>query len=103
MHLTQRERERLLIYVAANLASQRRDDGIKLNYPETVALITDEMMEAARRGASYDSVREAGKTAVSSDETMQYIPEMVDRVDAEIVFPEGTKFVSVAYPVAEPE
>lgn len=98
MRLTEHERNRLLVYVAAELARRRRENGIDLSYPETVALISDEMLEAARGGSSYDEVRAVGRAAVGADETMDGVPAMVDAVQVEATFPEGTKLVTLTDP-----
>ena len=100
MRLTDRERDRLLVYVAAELARRRRADGIALNHPETVAMITDEMMEAARRGESYESVLQAGRDAVDIEETMEGVPEMIDSIEVEVMMSEGMKLVSLSDPFA---
>ena len=98
MRLTQRERERLLVHMAAELARKRRKDDVKLNYPEAVAIIADTMIEAARRGASYQEVLSEGREAVAAEETMEWVPEMIDSVDVEVRLREGTKFVSLREP-----
>jgi urease gamma subunit len=98
MKLTRHERERLLVYVAAELGRRRRENGVKLNYPETVAIITDEMAEAARAGHSYDEVLAVGREAVSKDDVMYGVPDMIDTVQVEATFPEGTKLVTLADP-----
>lgn len=101
MHLTDHEQDRLLVYVAAQLARRRRENGVKLNYPETKALVADEMLEAARAGHSYEEVLDVGRAAVSADETMDGIPSMIDLVQVEANFPEGTKLVTLTDPFEE--
>lgn len=101
MKLTDRERDRLLVYVAAELARRRRVDGIALNHPETVAIITDEMMEAARRGESYESVLQAGREAVERADTMDGVPGMIDSIEVEVMLSEGMKLVSLEDPFPE--
>lgn len=98
MHLTNHEVERLLVYVAADLARRRRDEGIALNYPETVALVSDEMFEAARAGRDYDDVLEAGRDAVDCEDVMAGVPSMIDTIQVEATFPEGTKLVTLTDP-----
>lgn len=101
MHLTPRERDRLLVYVAAELARDRRKDGVDLNHPEAVALISDEMIEAARRGSSYNEVLKAGYGALSEQDVMTHVPDMVDHLEVEVMFTEGTKLVPIEYPISE--
>ena len=91
MHLTQREQEKLLIVVAADLARKRRDRGVKLNHPEAIALITAELLEGARDGKTV--------TYVTRDEVMEGVPEMITDVQVEATFPDGTKLVTVHNPI----
>jgi urease subunit gamma len=97
--LTPREQEALLIYVAANLARTRRGRGLKLNYPESVALISEAMMEAARDGLSVTEAASLGATVLSKDDVMDGIPELVSLVQIEATFPDGTKLVSCHNPI----
>ena len=99
MYLTPREQEGLLIYVAADLARKRRDRGLKLNYPEAVALISEAMMEAARDGRSVTEAAEIGARTVAFDEVMDGIPALVSLVQIEATFPDGTKLVSCHDPI----
>ncbi|TLD72328.1 urease subunit gamma [Phragmitibacter flavus] len=99
MHLSPRETEKLLIVVAADLARRRRDRGVKLNHPETVALITAEIMEGARDGRSVSDLMSYGTTLVKRDEVMEGVPEMIHDVQVEATFPDGTKLVTVHNPV----
>lgn len=99
MHLSPREQEKLLIVVAADVARRRRDRGVKLNYPETIALITAEIMEGARDGRSVADLMSYGTTIVKRDEVMEGIPEMIHEVQVEATFPDGTKLVTVHNPV----
>lgn len=99
MHLSPREQEKLLIVVAADLARRRRDRGVKLNYPETVALISAEIMEGARDGRSVAELMSFGTTIVKRAEVMEGIPEMIHEVQVEATFPDGTKLVTVHNPV----
>jgi urease subunit gamma len=99
MHLSPREQEKLLIVVAADVARRRRDRGVKLNHPETVALITAEILEGARDGRSVADLMSFGTTIVKRAEVMEGIPEMIHEVQVEATFPDGTKLVTVHHPV----
>jgi urease subunit gamma len=99
MHLSPREQEKLLIVVAGDLARRRRDRGLKLNYPETIALITSELLEAARDGKSVAELMSLGTTFVRRDEVMEGVPEMIHDIQVEATFPDGTKLVTVHNPV----
>jgi urease subunit gamma len=99
MHLTQREQEKLLIFVAAELARKRQQRGLKLNYPEAVALITAEIMEAARDGKSVAEVMTYGATILGRDQVMDGVAEMIHEVQVEATFPDGTKLVTVHDPI----
>src|ERR1700744_133866 len=99
MHLSPREQENLLIVVAADLARRRRDRGVKLNYPETVALITAEIFEGARDGKSVAELMSFGTTLVKRSEVMEGVAEMIHDVQVEATFPDGTKLVTVPNPV----
>jgi len=99
MHLSPREQEKLLIVVAADLARRRRARGLKLNYPETVALITSEIMEGARDGRTVADLMSYGATLLSRDDVMEGVPEMIHEVQVEATFPDGTKLVTVHHPV----
>src|SRR5829696_8329019 len=99
MHLTQREQEKLLIFVAAELARKRQARGLKLNYPEAVAIITAEIMEAARDGRSVAEIMVWGTTILSSADVMDGIAEMIHDVQVEATFPDGTKLVTVHDPI----
>jgi urease subunit gamma len=99
MHLSPREQEKLLIVVAADVARRRRDRGVKLNYPETVALISAEIMEGARDGRRVADLMSYGTTIVKRSEVMEGIPEMIHEVQVEATFPDGTKLVTVHNPV----
>jgi urease gamma subunit len=98
MKLTQHERDRLLVYVAAELARRRLGDGVRLGHPETVALIADEMHRAARAGQDLDSVLNAGRKAVDEANVLDGVPEMIEMVQVEATFPEGTKLVTLTDP-----
>lgn len=99
MHLTQREQEKLLIFVAAELARKRRARGLKLNYPEAVALITAEIMEAARDGKSVAEIMTWGTTLLTKEDVMDGIADMIHDVQVEATFPDGTKLVTVHDPI----
>lgn len=99
MHLSPREQEKLLVVVAADLARRRRDRGVKLNYPEAVALITAEIFEGARDGRSVAELMSFGTTIVSRDQVMDGVAEMIHEVQVEATFPDGTKLVTVHNPV----
>jgi urease gamma subunit len=99
MKLTQREQEKLMIVVAADLARRRKDRGLKLNYPEAIALITYEIMEGARDGKSVAELMSEGTKILSSEEVMEGIPEMIHDIQVEATFPDGTKLVTVHEPI----
>jgi urease subunit gamma len=99
MHLTQREQERLLIFVAAEVARRRQKRGLKLNYPEAVAILTAEILEAARDGKSVAEIMTFGTTILGRAETMEGVPEMIHEVQVEATFPDGTKLVTVHDPI----
>ena len=98
MELTPREKDKLLIFVAAQLAEQRRARGVKLNYPETVALISAAIMEGARDGRSVAELMSAGTQMLRREEVMEGVPEMIAEVQVEATFPDGTKLVTVHNP-----
>lgn len=99
MHLSPREQEKLLIVVAADVARRRRERGLRLNYPETVAIISAEIMEGARDGRSVAELMSFGTTIVKRAEVMEGVPEMIHEVQVEATFPDGTKLVTVHNPV----
>ena len=99
MNLTPREREKLLVSVAAMVARGRLQRGVKLNHPEAVALITDFVVEGARDGRSVADLMEAGAHVVRADQCMDGIPEMIHSVQVEATFPDGTKLVTVHHPI----
>jgi urease subunit gamma len=99
MHLSPREQEKLLVVVAGDLARRRRDRGLKLNYPETIALITSEIFEGARDGKSVSELMSYGTTLVTRDQVMEGVAEMIHDIQVEATFPDGTKLVTVHHPV----
>ncbi len=99
MHLTPHEQEKLMIYVAAMVARDRRARGLKLNYPEAVALITAEILEGIRDGKSVAELMSFGATILTRADVMEGIAEMIDLVQVEGTFPDGTKLVSVHQPI----
>jgi urease gamma subunit len=99
MHLTPREQEKLLIFTAAEVARRRRTRGLRLNHPEAVALITAEILEGIRDGRSVSELMAAGLTILSRDDVMEGVPEMIDEVQVEGTFPDGTKLVTVHHPI----
>jgi urease gamma subunit len=99
MHLTPREQEKLLIFTAAELARRRRARGLKLNHPEALALITAETLEGIRDGRSVSELMAAGLTILRRDDVMDGVPEMIDEVQVEGTFPDGTKLVTIHRPI----
>ena len=99
MHLTPREREKLLIVTAADLARRRQARGLKLNYPEAVAIITYEIIEGARDGKTVAELMSFGTTILKYADVMEGVPEMIHEVQVEATFPDGTKLVTVHNPV----
>ena len=99
MHLTPREQEKLLIVVAADLARRRQARGLKLNYPEAVAVLSAEVMEAARDGKSVAEIMDLGTTILKREQVMEGIPEMIHEVQVEATFPDGTKLVTIHDPI----
>lgn len=99
MLLAPHEQERLLIHVAAGLARERRARGLRLNYPEAVAVITSFLMEGARDGRSVSELMDAGRRVLTRDDVLEGIPELVDEVQIEATFPDGTKLVTVHRPI----
>ncbi len=99
MHLTPREQEKLLVYMAAEVAKARRQRGLKLNYPEAVAIISSAIVEGARDGSSVAELMQSGTTILSRDDVMDGVAEMIDEVQVEATFPDGTKLVTVHEPI----
>jgi urease subunit gamma len=99
MRLTDREQEKLLIVVAADLARRRQARGLKLNYPEAVAVLSYELLEGARDGRSVADLMSYGTTILTLDDVMEGVPEMIHDVQVEATFPDGTKLVTVHNPI----
>jgi urease subunit gamma len=97
--LSPRETEKLLIYQVADLARRRKQRGVKLNFPESIALITEALLEAARDGKSVATVMELGKQVLSRADVMEGVPEMVTLIQVEATFRTGTQLVSVSNPI----
>ena len=99
MHLSPREKDKLLVVVAADLARRRQQRGLKLNYPESIAIITYEILEGARDGKSVAALMAYGTTILNKDQVMDGIAEMIHEVQVEATFPDGTKLVTVHNPI----
>ncbi|HCW89983.1 MAG TPA: urease subunit gamma [Marinobacter sp.] len=99
MELTPRDKDKLLLFTAALLAERRKAKGLKLNYPEAVALISAEIMEGAREGRTVAEMMTAGTEILTRDDVMEGVAEMVDEVQVEATFPDGTKLVTVHNPI----
>ncbi|MED3958412.1 urease subunit gamma [Priestia aryabhattai] len=99
MKLTSREQEKLMIVVAADLARRRQKRGLKLNYPEAVAIITYEIMEGARDGKTVAQLMREGTKILKREDVMEGIPEMIHDIQVEATFPDGTKLVTVHDPI----
>lgn len=99
MNLTPREKDKLLVSLAAMVARNRLERGVKLNHPEAIALITDYVVEGARDGRSVADLMSAGAKVVRAEQCMQGVPEMIHDVQVEATFPDGTKLVTVHHPI----
>lgn len=99
MDLTPREKDKLLIFTAALLAERRRNRGLKLNHPESVALITATLLEGARDGKTVAELMHAGTQVLTRDDVMEGVPEMIPDIQVEATFPDGTKLVTVHHPI----
>ena len=100
MHLSPKETDRLLLFLAAELARKRRARGLKLNYPEAVALISAAVMEGARDGKSVAALMSEGRSVLTRADVMDGVPEMIPDIQVEATFPDGTKLVTVHQPIA---
>ena len=99
MDLSPRDKDKLLIFTAALLAERRKARGVKLNYPEAVAFISAEVMEGARDGRTVAELMAHGKTLLTADDVMEGIPELLQEIQVEATFPDGTKLVTVHEPI----
>lgn len=99
MRLSPVEKEKLLLFVAGELAMKRKDRGIKLNYPEAMAILSCFILEGAREGKSVAELMSGGKKILTSDELMEGVPEMLESVQVEATFPDGTKLVTIHQPI----
>jgi urease subunit gamma len=99
MNLTPREKDKLLVAVAAMVAARRLERGVRLNYPEAVALITDFVLEGARDGKTVAELMRDGATVLTRTQVMEGVPEMIREIQVEATFPDGTKLVSVHEPI----
>jgi len=99
MHLTPREQERLMIFVAADVARRRRARGLKLNYPEAMAILTAEILEWARDGKKVAEIMTLGANVLDAVDVMEGVAEMIHEVQVEATFPDGTKLVTVHDPI----
>src|SRR6185312_7453991 len=99
MELTPREKDKLLLFTAALVAERRRARGLKLNYPEAVALISAAVMEGARDGKSVAHLMSEGRAILGRDDVMEGVPEMIPEIQVEATFPDGTKLVTVHQPI----
>lgn len=101
MELTPREKDKLMLYTAGLVAERRLARGLQLNYPEAVALISLEILEGARDGRSVAELMQLGRTVITRDQVMDGVADMVDEVQVEATFPDGTKLVTVHEPIQE--
>lgn len=99
MELTPREKDKLLLFTAGLVAEKRKNRGVKLNYPEAIALISCEIMEGARDGRTVADLMNHGRTILTADDVMDGIPEMIPNIQVECTFPDGTKLVSIHEPI----
>lgn len=99
MRLTMREQEKMMVSLAAMVAQKRKDNGIKLNHPESIALITDAVIEGARAGKSVADLMKDGRNVLTSADVLEGIPSMIPMIQVEATFPDGTKLVTVHDPI----
>ncbi len=100
MKLTQKELDRLTVFTMAELARKRQARGLKLNHPEAVAIITDEVFEAARDGKSWDEAVEIARSVLTRDDVQDGVPEMIPMLQIDAMFPDGTKLVTIRNPIS---
>jgi urease gamma subunit len=100
MHLTPRETEKLMLHFAGKLAIERKNRGLKLNYPESIALISSELMEAARDGMSVTELMQYGRKILTKNDVMDGIGDMIHEIQVEATFPDGTKLVTIHDPIS---
>jgi urease subunit gamma len=99
VNLSAHEQERLLIHVAARLAQERRGRGLRLNYPEAVAVLSSFVLEGARDGRAVADLMDSGRSVLSREDVMEGVPEMIGEVQVEATFPDGTKLVTLHQPI----
>ena len=99
MQLSPHEQDRLLVHVAADVAQRRRDRGLRLNHPEAVAMLTAWVYEGARDGRTVVDLMEAGREVLTRDDVMEGVPELIDAIQIEATFPDGTKLVTLHQPI----
>ncbi|ABE74661.1 MULTISPECIES: urease subunit gamma [Psychrobacter] len=99
MELTPRDKDKLMLFTAGLLAERRKAKGLKLNYPEAIALISCEIMEGAREGRTVAEMMGAGREILTRDDVMEGVPEMIESIQVEATFPDGTKLVTVHSPI----
>ena len=99
MHFTQREQDKLMIVVAAEVARRRKARGLKLNYPEALALISDELLEGARDGKTVADLMSYGKQILNKDDVMEGVDSMLTDIEIEATFPAGTKLITIHHPI----
>lgn len=99
MELTPRDKDKLMLFTAGLLAERRKVKGLKLNYPEAIALISCEIMEGAREGRTVAEMMGAGREILTRDDVMEGVPEMIESIQVEATFPDGTKLVTVHSPI----
>ena len=99
MQLTEREQEKMIVSLAAMIAQRRKDKGLKLNHPESVAIITDYILEGAREGKSVADLRNEGAKVLTRDDVMEGVPEMINMIQVEATFVDGTKLVTIHDPI----
>ena len=100
MHLTLKEQDRLTIFTVAEMARRRRARGLKLNLPEATAIVTDHVLEGARDGQLVTDLMQSGRTVLTRDDVMDGVPELLEEVQVEATFPDGTKLVTVHHPIS---